>query len=169
MATKLQDFWKPSFDTLYDAYFYEVTSEFVITRWSRLHVTTAILGAITASGSAVTGWALWSDPKGKAVWALIAGTATLVTIIHGALGVPAKIKEEEQRRQNFSALRVDLETFRHSLTLGMDIKTATKEFDELRHRLSQYIARTPPDLALTKRARSRLQLKVNDKLKNQNQ
>jgi hypothetical protein len=34
----------------------------------------------------------------------LAATASVLSILHSALGVPAKIKEEEQRRQQFSAL-----------------------------------------------------------------
>jgi hypothetical protein len=165
MTSKIEDFWKPSFDTLYDACFYEFASEFIIRRWSHVHVVTAVLAAVTTSGSAISGWALWSRPEGKLVWASIAGLATFLSIIHGVLGVPSKIKEEEQRRQDFSALRVDLESFRHSLSLNCDIGEATKAFEQLRQRLSVCVSKTTPDIAFTTRARKCVQEKVNDKLR----
>jgi hypothetical protein len=62
------------------------------------------LAAFTTSGSAIGGWALWSEDKGKVFWVSLAATASVLSILHSALGVPAKIKEEEQRRQQFSAL-----------------------------------------------------------------
>ena len=130
-----------------------------------MHYATAILAALTASGSAISGWALWSDSKGKVFWISLAATASVLSILHSALGVPAKIKEEEQRRQQFSALRVDLETFRHSLTLGCEFKEANKTFEKLRERLSNYVSKTPPDLVFTAAARKRVQSKVNEKLR----
>jgi hypothetical protein len=89
----------------------------------------------------------------------------VLTILNGVLAVPTKIKEEEKRRQHFSALRVDLETFRHDLTLRYEAKDAGKDFEKLRERLSSGVSATPPDLVFTKSARRKVQEQVNIKLK----
>lgn len=164
MANEIEEFWKPSFETLYDACYYELASEYVITRWSRVHLITSTLAAITATGSAVSGWALWSNPNGRVLWSCIAAPATVLSIVHGTLGVPGRIKEEEQRRQQFSGLRVDLETFRHRLTIGCEFMDANNTFGQLRERLSTYVSKTPPDILLTKAARKLVQSQVNEKL-----
>lgn len=166
MATNsVEDYWKPSFETLYDACYYELASERIITRWNRIHLLSAFLTALTASGSAISGWALWADPNGKIVWASIAAIATVLSIVHGVLAIPGRIKEEEERRQRFSALRIDLETFRHDLTLRCDPLDAKKTFDGLRKRLSEYVSKTPPDIVFTQSARKDVQNLVNEKLK----
>jgi hypothetical protein len=69
-----------------------------------VHYASAILAAFTTSGSAISGWALWSEDKEKVFWVSLAATASVLSFLHSALGAPAKIKEEEQRRQQFSAL-----------------------------------------------------------------
>jgi hypothetical protein len=166
MANKLEDFWQPSFATLYDASFQELASESILTRWTKIHYATAILTAITASGSAVSGWALWNSGEGKYIWVLVASTASLFSIVHSALGVPAKIKEEEHRRQQFSALRNDIETFRHSLTIGGEFAEAKQTFDKLRQRLSENVSNATPDaLVFTAAARKEVQAAVDEKLK----
>lgn len=161
----IEVFWQPSFETLYDASFQELASECIVTRWTKVHYATAILTATTASSSAISGWALWNDTNGKFFWVSLAAAASVLSIIHGALNVPSKIKEEEQRRQDFSALRVDLETFRHSLTVGREFEEAKKTFEKLRERLSKLVSKATPDLVFTTGARKGVQAKVNEKLK----
>jgi len=165
VTSSVESYWEPSFDTLYDACFYELASEQIITSWSRIHIVSAVLTAIAASGSAVSGWALWADPHGKMVWGCIAAIASLLAVIHSVLGVPHRIKEEEDRRQRFCALRIDLETFRQNLLLRADPVDSEKAFDGLRCRLRESVSKTPPDIVLSHAARRAVQDRVNEKLK----
>jgi len=161
----VEDYWEPSFETLYDACFYELASERIVTGWSRINLVAGVLTAITASGSAFAGWTYWADPSGKIVWGAIAAFASLLAIVQSVLGVPRRIRDEEERRQRFSALRIDLETFRHNLVLRRDPSEAKKTFGGLRTRLSEYVSKTPPDIVFTRGARKAVQELVNEKLK----
>jgi hypothetical protein len=70
-------FQKASLDTFYEAYFQELASGVLVGRWQRIDLTTSILVASTATGSTVTGWALWTMPGWKTLWVIAAGVATM--------------------------------------------------------------------------------------------
>lgn len=158
-------YWEPSFKTLYEAYFQELASGALVNRWERIHIITAFLVAVTASGSAVAGWAFWTEPGWRIIWAIIAGTACLISIGHGVLGVPGRIKEQEKLRRLFSELRIDIDTFRQQLTIGLDDDQASTQYDKLRHRLSQCTSGAHPEIAFTLGLRVKIQGDLNNILK----
>jgi hypothetical protein len=161
----IEDFWRSGYDTLYEAYFYELGSENLIAQWARLDLAAGILTAITASGSAVSGWALWAEPGGKTLWCIVAAIASLAAIVHARLAVPGKIREEERRRQHFAGLRIDLETFMQNLRIGCTPAQAKKEYDSLRKRFRDYVSAAPPDFLFDRPTREAVQARVNDKLR----
>ena len=161
----IEEYWQSGYDTLYDAYFYELGSERLIRYWNRLDLLAGILTALTASSSAVSGWALWAQPKGKMAWAVLAGTASALAIVHAKLAVPGRIREEERHRQRFAALRIDLETFMHDLRRGLPSAQAKKAYDALRKRLSESVSSTPPDALFGRATRKSVQAEVNERLK----
>jgi hypothetical protein len=67
--------WEAVFETYYDAYYEEILSGDLIDRWQSFDEFAKIVIALTASGSAVSGWALWTQPGFRAVWAVLAGLA----------------------------------------------------------------------------------------------
>jgi hypothetical protein len=137
-----------------------LSAESVVTRWQKIDLTVAILVAITASGSAIAGWSLWSEPGWKSLWVMIAGGTALISAVHGAAAIPTRIKEQEEIRRKFSGLRTGLQTFRQELKLGVDGDTARKEFLELRRKLEDSVASSRKDIALT----HSLQIRVQDRL-----
>ncbi len=169
----IKNFWRPSFDTLYDTYFQELIASAVADRWQRIDLVTSILVAVTASSSAIAGWALWQREGWRTVWLLLAGVTTLLSIVHGTMTVPTRIKEQEELRQQFSKLRVDLETFRQELELNIanpDHTTAGsdqlyKDYLSLRNRYAEYTARARRDVANTEKHRGKIRLEVNERLK----
>lgn len=158
-------FWNPSFETLYEAYFQELASGVLIKRWKYIHIVIAILVASTASGSAIAGWALWSEPVWKSLWTFFAGIASIASIVQGVLGVPEKVREQESLRQLFSELRVDAETFRQKLVIYREITQADSVHQKLRERLSDLIGRTHPDIAFTIGLRKKVQNQLNSALR----
>ena len=161
----IKDYWEPSFETLYQAYYQELASEALETTWQKIDIVQAILVAITASGSAIAGWALWSEPGGKIAWVIIAGIASVLSIIHGTLGVPGRIKDQEDIRREFSELRLDLEKFRQRLALDLIVDEASKQYNHFLDRYTECMKKTHPDLAYTKRLRNRVQRQVNERLR----
>lgn len=166
MARKtLKEYWKPSFEALYNAYFYELASEHIIKWWYRIDLALLLSTAIAVVASAVSGWVLWANPHGKIVWGWFAGTASVLATFHCVLAVPARIKKEVARRQLFFALRIELQGLRNNLVRNMDVLKAEQRFEELRARLHECVSNTPPDIVWTLGARMAVQKLVNEKLK----
>ena len=120
---------------------------------------TKVLVALTASGSAIAGWTLWTQPNFKHVWVVAAGIAAVLAIVHAALGVPNRLKLWAEIKTCFASLRVDLETLRHRMQL--DPKFPVEEFTEAylqhRERYRQGVERLQNDIMLIKPLRIRAQ------------
>ena len=161
-------YWKPSYETLYHVTYQESLSSALAERWQVIDTVTNILVAATASGSAVAGWALWNQPEGRSVWMIIAGFVSLLSIVHGGVQVPTRLKEQENVRRQFSKLRVDLETFRQRLQLGTrTLDYFEKSYIELRDRYADLVNRAPSDIANTYKLRVKIQELVNTLLKDE--
>ena len=154
-----------SFHTLYKVSFQEACAEAVVSRWQMLDLIVAVLVAVTASGSAVAGWALWSEPGWRTLWATGAGTAALGAIVNNAMTVPSRIKEQEELRRVFSGLRVSLETFREELRIGLDVDNARQRYTKILEGYERIVTGARKDPALTKGVQIRVQREVNEKLK----
>jgi hypothetical protein len=164
-AKTLEEYWNLSFDALYDASFYELTSAHVIRSWNLIDLVISLCTAFIIAASAVTGWALWENPKGKLIWGCIAAAGSTLAIFHSILAVPRRITKEAERQQHFSALKTDLIHFRASLPRSLDVLKAQKRFDMLRERLRRSVSETPQDIVLTLSARKAIQKTVNKKLR----
>jgi hypothetical protein len=171
MESIIRLYWKPSFYTLYDSYFQELLASAVSDRLQRLDIATNLLVTFTASGSAAAGWALWSQVGWRTVWLMVAGVASTASILHGVLTVPALIKKQEEVRQQFARLRIDLETFRYELEIIMGDPTRVsagyeevdKAYKQLRDRYATYSTQPSRNIANTAKLRDRIQKDV-DKL-----
>jgi len=83
------EMWAVVYETWYDAgYNLEVATR-MVDRTKATDDVTKVLVAVTASGSVVAGWALWSTEGFSIAWTCIAGFAALLSIVHGTLGIPA--------------------------------------------------------------------------------
>ena len=153
--------WEPTCNTLYDTYFQELSCEALMKFWEMFAFIAGFLTGITASGSAVAGWALWYKPGFKLCWAAMAGTAAVISIIHNLCQVPRRLKEQEKLRMEFCQLRIDLETFSYTLSMDTDEKTAKKFFEDLRKRFSDSMGNAHPDIAFTKKMRYTVKAKLN--------
>lgn len=159
---RLNSYWRLSYETLYEVIFQEGVSSALVERWRRIDILTNILVAVTASGSAIAGWAIWNQAGGRAAWAVMAGLVSVLSIIHGAVQVPTQLKEQDEFRRLFSRLRVDLETFRQKLMLEPGkIETIDKSYIELRDRYADLIMRAPSSIINTRKLRIRVQQEIN--------
>src|SRR5229473_435576 len=160
-----ESIWEISFETLYEATYQEIASEWVGNWWQRVDITTAILVAATASTSAIAGWALWSRVEWRWLWAVFAGAASVASVVHGSLQVPNRVKEQEGYRKSFSQIRVGLETLRQKIKFGLDSNEAMAEHLKIREAFLKTIGDARPDIALTVQVRNRVQDMANDRLK----
>lgn len=160
-----QLYWKPCFETFYDAYYKELCYETLLNLWEKVDVSTGLLVAITATGSAIAGLAVWSLVGWKLIWGALAAIASLSSIVHRVMQVPSRIKQQEENRREFSSLRVDLDTFRQQLKTGIEGNQAKSKFEKLRERYSKCMERVTPDIALTSRIRNKTQDQLDNILK----
>src|SRR5882672_4865855 len=109
--------WEEVFQTYYESYYQEILVHDLINRWQFLDDAAKCTVALTASGSAISGWALWMQPGGRWLWGLLAGVGAVLAILQVSLGVAARISYWSGVRQYFAALRIDLETFQSRMRI----------------------------------------------------
>lgn len=162
----VQTFGEPVYRTLYEAYFQELAAEALIRRWQAADTFMGILVAVTASGSAIAGWPLWSLSWGKFLWSAIAGVASLGALVHDRLQVPNQLKEWEELRRLFGELRFDLESLWLDMGGGnLNVAKAQERYDALRKRERELMSRTPSPFLLTKGLIATVQDELNETLK----
>lgn len=170
MTTDPRDtLWQKSFATYYDCYYEEMISERLVYRWGLLDDVTKVLVALTASGSAVSGWALWNTPDFKFIWILLAGLGAFLSIVHASLNVQSRVKEWENLKKDFTGLRVKLETFRHQMEINPDyeLNVFMKSYEDYRNKYSDIMKRIGGDITRTSKFQEKAQDDLNLKLKDQ--
>jgi hypothetical protein len=165
----LQSLWRASFDTYFDAFFEELLAAAMIGRWSKLDDLTKVIVALTASGSAVTGWAVWTHPGAKVIWGICSGAAALLSVVHSSLGISTRIKSHAEDQRRFSSLRTDLETFRYKMQFQETLHMAEieKEFFSFRQRYSENLQVLTNDTLRTRKMEIRTHFQVEARLKNE--
>ncbi len=153
------ELWNQSFVTYYESYLQELLGDKIVSRWRTIDDVTKILVALTATGSVVSAWALWETADGKLVWSIIAGIASILSILHASLSVPAKLKDWVEVKQLFTGLRLDLETFRQNMAMNpnFDIDAFNKSYNDLRARYRDAMIRIQNDWFRTRRLAMRIQ------------
>jgi len=159
--------WNKVYETYYESYYYEIVADKLVDRWQFTDAVTKVIVAITASGSTVSGWALWQDADFKIMWAGMAGVAALLSVIHASLGVTGKIKDWEDFKRSFVTLRVRLETNRHQMEINPNfhIEEFTSEYTNIRTQFGELLSRQKNDILRTRKLRLRAQDEVDAKLK----
>lgn len=151
--------WRKAFDTCYMTYYYEILSELLVKRWQMVDDTTQIVTAVTASGSLLAGWALWKLDGPKIAWAVVAGLAAVMAIIHASLGGKRVLHDWENLMTTATSLRVELETFLHEMEIdpNFQLNSAQDRYLEYRVRYRHMLARVHHDILRTKRVELRAQ------------
>jgi hypothetical protein len=161
------ELWKAVYDTWYLAAYNEQIAEALVARWQRVDDWTKVLTAITASGSAIAGWALWNEAGFKTLWVVIAGIGAVASIVGSALGTPSRLKDWGDSKREFTVLKLDLETFQYEMRINpeFDIEAFTKRFNDYRARLADAICRIKNDILSTSRFAINCQTALDERLK----
>ena len=158
--------WNKIFEVYYDSYWVEILSDKVIGIWQKTDDITKVLVALSASGSAVSGWTLWSEPGFKYIWIIFAGISAVLSITHASLGVTGKVKDWTEKKKQFTTLRIELETCRDLMEINPDF--SIKEFEEnykiFKKRYSEMYTSINNDIILTKKLKVKSQDELNKKL-----
>jgi hypothetical protein len=159
--------WDATFDTYYDAYYEEIAADALINRWQLLDEVAKVVVALTASGSAVAGWALWNDPAFRTFWVVLAGLGAILAIVHATLGVPGRLKTWGEIKRAFVTLRIDLETFRYRMEAdpAFDVGTFQQQFEQYRKRYTEAMQQLQNDILLTSRLENAAQDDLNARVK----
>ncbi len=169
-ADKQRDIlWNDSFNTYYDAYFDELLSDTLVNRWMRIDVGVKYLVAITATGSAIAGLALWQEPGWKAAWAALSLIAAAAGIFHSTALVDNLVKEHTRAHKEYAACRSDLENYRHDLNMdpGFDVARKDGEFKALKKKYEDCCGNSPRDWSVSDNLRERVKAQLNETIKDQ--
>jgi hypothetical protein len=122
--------------------------------------------AITATGSAVAGWALWEKPGFKEIWIIIAGLAALMTIVQSTFRVPERVKQWADVGNKFGNLRNTLEGLQQRIKMNPQhpFEEYIKEYSGLRDEFNKEDDAIPNDLLVNKRRSGKIQRELNRKL-----
>ena len=158
--------WEKAFESYYDTYYEEVLAGAILRRWIWVDTATKVLVAVTASSSAVAGWAMWSQPGPKELWLFLAGTAALLSIIHASLGVAERVKNWDDIARSFFDVRVQLENFRNRMCVNPEfsVETYLCRLEDLRRLYAETVGRAPDDILQTSALERTCQTNVNARL-----
>lgn len=166
--TKRDIIWDKIFDVYYDSYWVEILSEKLINIWQKVDDTNKVLVALTASGSVVSGWALWENPTFKYIWIILAGFAALLSIIHASLGVANRIKDWTEIKRQFALLRIDLEMQRAKMEMNYEFNE--NEFEDIyvttMKKYAEQYANLRNDILKSKRLQVNAQNELNKRIAN---
>src|SRR2546430_844104 len=112
------ELWTSVHNDHYGCYYEELLAEYLVSRWRFFDTITKFLTALTASGSTVAAWSVWTNSSTTAAaWAILSGVAAVIALIHMSLAVSDRIKEDTLIFATFQQLRLDLEILKKKMTL----------------------------------------------------
>jgi len=160
------EIWSASFNILYDSLYQEIVADRLVKKWQKIDALTRVLVALTASSSAVAGWALWTKPEVKPLWIVLSGIAAVLSIIHATLGVPDRIKQFTEDEGRFLSLRIQLEAFRYKMRIDsqFDVANFTDDLLKFLERFAENGRQIKNDLLRTRRLEEASQSQVNTAL-----
>jgi hypothetical protein len=125
-----------------------------------------VLVALTASGSAISSWAVWAKSIGQVAWVILASVAAVLAIVHSALGVAHRLKTWGDVKRSFTGLKISLETLQYKMRFDMATPVATfgDEFIKYRQRYLKAVQALPNDVFVGKRLTIKVQTDLNKKI-----
>jgi hypothetical protein len=113
----------------------------------------------------VAGWIVWSQPGWKQTWLMLAGAASVLSIIYVALKVSDRVKDWSDTKGPFVRLRTELETFLYLMKVNSTcpVEELTSRFDGLRTRFGEGIDRKKVDLLNTRDIRTIAETEAREK------
>ena len=164
-TANVEAFWVKGYHLFYDVYYQELLSSHLASRWERIDSITSIFIGITSSGSAIAGWELWSQPRFKTIWVVLASTVAIAALVHRSINVTDRVKRQAELSREFRELRVDVETFMDRISLRFDPDEELNQFGDLRRKFSKTMGKTETDIAQTTGLQDKAQSTLDQELR----
>lgn len=129
--------WRKVFRLTFKAWYAEMLIATWLGRWRAVDGFVAVGTAVTASGSAIAGWSLWSDQGWKEVWIALAGITALASIAHTKLGIGSRIDVLQASWSDFLDIRSDSKSLLDRMDLGLPTEQASEMFFKLQDRVKK--------------------------------
>lgn len=158
--------WQAVWDGYYDACYQEIICDNIIQRWHVADEVAKVIIALTASGSAIAGWALWQHDGYRSAWAVFAGFGAVLAIVHSALAVSAKVTLWSDLKRDFVDINLEFDILKKKMEINpqFDVTSFTSEFIELKRRYSMATQKMPNDLLKTRKLEFAAQDELNEAL-----
>jgi hypothetical protein len=155
--------WKAVYLVWYANRYNQDLAAKMVDRLKNLDDGVKVLVALTASGSAVAAWPLWSSGPFRVWWLILASTAAVLSIAHGSLAVPARLKEWLEVKRDFLQLGVELDTLRDHMQVSteFDVQSVMERLESARARFAELEGRIPSDFFAT----AELKVSIQDVMK----
>lgn len=163
------ELWNAAYQSYYETYFAEIVEDALMGRWTNFDNVSRFLVAVTSGSSAIAGLAFWKDPSVAWMWPVLTSVSAVLAIASKQLGVAEKLRDHPNSRIAFSAIRIELESFRFRMRINpiFPIDPFQKELLALRKRYAEEIKRVKHDVLLTQNLRVKCQTQLNARLSEQ--
>jgi hypothetical protein len=143
--------WTNLHQSHYSAFFDELYAESNVRSWRAFDTISRLLQLLSASGSAIAGWALWKQEGYRDLWFFLAGAAAIIALIHSVLNVTEKVKEDTLVFSEFKKLRLELERLKSKMQMKISdsLSDYKKEYFAILERFGTASALKRPDSLLS--------------------
>lgn len=158
--------WNNIFQKYVDVFYQELMLDNLVSKWENFDLITRYLIAITASGSAVSGWALWQFPYGIISWKVLSFTSALLAIFYSVAPIAHNLKLGNQAYTEARLLRSNFEDFIYDFQAykGDTPRNFTEELRNFNTTFNNICEKSPRFPFVTKSFRVRVQKKLNKEL-----
>lgn len=149
---------------MYNAYMQEAISDALLDFWSRFDAISSVLIAVTATGSTVAGWAVWQTQRGVVLWAILSGVASVLSVLSGTLQIPGRVKSQNELSAAFRDVGTRAEAL-YDVIRSLTAKQIENQLAIVEKEYRDILKRTSRDIVMTRAWRTRLQLALNERMK----
>jgi hypothetical protein len=123
------EIWGINWKQYYEAFYQEVFAEKIGLTWQRVDEISKVIIALTVSGSAISGWALWNDPQYKMIWTILAGIGALLSITNKSFDISKRVVNWTNTKNGFFKLRIKHEMLMNKMKINTEFNIEEMELE----------------------------------------
>ena len=158
--------WQTALETFYRVAYTESLMTSVLQKWKPVDGIIKTIVTVATIASVMVGWLAWGTPAGKAAWAVIAGSAAFLALMHVILKISDRVEDLSHNAQYFKSLRLNLERFIYEMEANPDfhLEEFKATFEQYREWLLVGSQMLQEDFLLTHQRRQKVQEKLNQQM-----